>query len=133
MRKNIEILEKLRDNMRLIMLGIAALILILVRISILPQPMILVILAILIGLLYKNKINEIDLMLYSFIFPSELYAFIGIGISILLYIYKVIFKYKELRKLKKEIISDKYIILWVGVISILTIISVIRTKSILNN
>lgn len=133
MRKNIEILEKLRDNMRLIMLGTAALILILVRISILPQPMILVILAILIGLLYKNKINEIDLMLYSFIFPSELYAFIGIGISILLYIYKVIFKYKELRKLKKEIISDKYIILWVGVISILTIISVIRTKSILNN
>lgn len=133
MMENKEVIEKLKENMRLIGLSISALIIILVRISIIPQAFMIVILAILLGLLYRNKVNEIDLMLYSLIFPSELYVFIGIGLGISIYILKVIFKYKEFGRLKKEVTNNKYIMLWIGVLGISTIISIIRTKSILNN
>lgn len=133
MMENKIILEKLKENMRLIGLGICTLIIILVRISILPQSFMFAILAILLGLLYKNKINEIDLILYSLIFPSELYVFIGLGLGILIYILKVTFKYRDLESFKNEIISNKYIILWGVTIAISTVVSIIRTKSILNN
>ena len=127
----VESLSKI-DKVRIVALIIATIILSLCKMYLIPQRLLMILIMGFSVMLFMNVISEVDLIIYSLIFPSELYIFVGLAISIFSFVIKVLRKKIELKMIKYDLKQDKYIQLFLSVIIISSILSIISTRVILN-
>lgn len=121
------------EIIKIILFIIASVTLLLSRLYIIPQVTLLIVIGILSIMLFKGLIDEVELMLYSLILPSELYVFIGLVIAIINFLFKIIRKKVDIYVIIDDLKKDKYLHVFLGVVLISAIISIISTNIILNS